>query len=169
MFAHCVALSVNAVHEAWNRRPRALAHADRLAQAVELDMTAAGWAPTVDNYLGRVTKARIAQAVREGRGEQAAAALDGLKKGEMAEKAQQLLAGAGWLPEPLRTPGGAAEGSAAEWRWDGSGGQPLAAEAAVTSGTLTPDAGDEHALAPEQPIDPAAADAPAENWSTAAE
>ncbi len=42
LFAHCVGLSVNAVHEAWNRRPRALAHADRLAQAVDLDMAAAG-------------------------------------------------------------------------------------------------------------------------------
>src|SRR5262249_8130347 len=30
-FAHCVALSINAVHESWNRRPRALAHADRIA------------------------------------------------------------------------------------------------------------------------------------------
>lgn len=30
LFAHCIALSVNAVYEPWNRRPRALAHADRL-------------------------------------------------------------------------------------------------------------------------------------------
>ena len=28
-------------------------------------MVEAGWSPTVDNYLGRVTKARIVQAVRE--------------------------------------------------------------------------------------------------------
>ena len=28
-----------------------------------------------------------------------------LKKGEMAAQAQDLLAGSGWLPEPLRTPG----------------------------------------------------------------
>ncbi len=38
LFAHCVGCAVNAVHEAWNRRPRALAHADRLAEAVQLDM-----------------------------------------------------------------------------------------------------------------------------------
>jgi hypothetical protein len=31
-----------------------------------LDMAAAGWKPTVDNYLGRVPKARILEAVREG-------------------------------------------------------------------------------------------------------
>ena len=52
-----------------------------------------------------MTKARILQAVREARGEQAAQLIDHLKKGEMAEKAQDLLAGSGWLPEPLRTPG----------------------------------------------------------------
>ena len=44
LFAHCVSLSVNAVHEAWNRRPKAFVHADRLAQAVDLDM-AASWTP----------------------------------------------------------------------------------------------------------------------------
>lgn len=105
LFAHCVALSINAVHESWNRRPRALAHADRLAEAIGLDVVAAGWSPTVDNYLGRVTKARILQAVREVKGEQAAQLIDHLKKGEMAERAEDLLAGSGWLPEPLRTPG----------------------------------------------------------------
>ena len=66
LFAHIVSLSVNAVYEPWNRRPRAFAHADRLAQAVDLDMAAAGWKPTVDNFLGRVTKARILQAVARG-------------------------------------------------------------------------------------------------------
>lgn len=105
LFAHCVSLSVNAVHEAYNRRPRALAHADRLAQVVDLDMAAAGWTPTVEIYLGRVTKARIVGAVREARGDRAAQAITPLKKGEMADQAQALLADSGWLPEPLRTPG----------------------------------------------------------------
>ncbi|WP_028133733.1 ParB/RepB/Spo0J family partition protein [Bradyrhizobium japonicum] len=105
LFAHCIALSVNAVYEPWNRRPRALAHADRLADAIGLDVAAAGWSPTVDNYLGRVTKARILQAVREVKGETAAQLLEHLKKGEMAERAQELLTGSGWLPEPLRTAG----------------------------------------------------------------
>ena len=107
LFAHCVALSVNAVHETWNRRPRALAHADRIAEAVSLDVAGAGWSPTADNYFGQVTKARILDAVREVKGEQAAQLIGHLKKAEMAERAQELLAGTGWLPEPLRTPGGA--------------------------------------------------------------
>ena len=105
LFAHCIALSVNAVYEPWNRRPRALTHADRLAEEIRLDVAAAGWSPTVDNYLGRVTKARILQAVREAKGDTAAQLIEHLKKNEMAERAQELLAGSGWLPEPLRTPG----------------------------------------------------------------
>ena len=105
LFAHCVSLSLNAVYEPYNRKPRALAHADRIAEVLNLDMVVAGWTPTVENYLGRVTKARILGAVREGRGERAAQLIDHLKKTEMAEKAQELLAGSGWLPEPLRTPG----------------------------------------------------------------
>src|SRR5690606_19237028 len=84
---------------------RALAHADRLAQAVELDMAAAGWRPTVDTFLGRVTKARILQAVAEAKGQRNADRIEHLKKAEMAERAEALLTETGWLPEPLRTPG----------------------------------------------------------------
>jgi ParB family chromosome partitioning protein len=102
LFAHVVSLSVNAVHEAWNRRPRALHHADQLARAVDLDMAAAGWKPTVDNFLGRVTKARILQAVSEAKGPRAAERIAHLKKGDMAREAETLLTETGWLPEPLR-------------------------------------------------------------------
>jgi len=42
---------------------------------------------------------------RFARGERAAQRTEHLKKGEMAEQAQALLAGSSWLPEPLRTPG----------------------------------------------------------------
>ena len=65
-------------------------------------MVAAGWRPTVDNYLGRVTKPRILEAVREAKGEPSAQLIDHLKKGEMAREAERLLEGTGWLPEPLR-------------------------------------------------------------------
>jgi ParB family chromosome partitioning protein len=108
LFAHCVALSVNAVYEPWNRRPRALSHADRIAEAVKLDVAAAGWSPTASNYFGRVTKARIVQAVREAKGAAAAQHIEHLKKGAMAVRAEELLAGSAWIPEPLRTPGWAA-------------------------------------------------------------
>ena len=104
LFAHCVAHGVNAVHEAYNPRPRALAHADRLAAAVNLDMAQA-WTPTAENFIGRVTKARIVEAVREACGDAAADRLTGMKKPDMVAAAEVQLASTGWLPEPLRTPG----------------------------------------------------------------
>ena len=104
LFAHCVGLTVNAVSDVYNRRPKAIAHADRLAKALALDMAAVGWRPTVDNYLGRITKGRIVEAVREAKGDMAADHIRPLKKAEMAKAAEELLTGSGWLPEPLRTP-----------------------------------------------------------------
>ncbi|WP_316162846.1 ParB/RepB/Spo0J family partition protein [Bradyrhizobium sp. SZCCHNRI20481] len=103
LFAHCVALTVNAVKLPWERRPRALATADRLAQAVELHMTGY-WRPTARSYLGRVTKAHILDAVREGVSTEAAERIADMKKRDMAEAAEQLLAATGWLPALLRTP-----------------------------------------------------------------
>jgi ParB/RepB/Spo0J family partition protein len=112
LFAHCASSAVNALHEPANRysEARVYAHgvrrrldqADVLARAVGLDMVAAGWKPTVDNYLGRVTKPRILDAVREAKGEQSVQLIDHLKKGDMAREAERLLDGTGWLPAPLR-------------------------------------------------------------------
>jgi ParB family chromosome partitioning protein len=111
LLAHCVAFGVNALHERINPYgngvsqhglDQRLREADRLARATGLDMVEMGWRPTVGNYLGRVTKARILEAVREGVGEQAAQLIDHLKKPEMAKEAERLLADSGWLPEPLR-------------------------------------------------------------------
>ncbi len=105
LFAHCIGLTINAVHQPYDRRPKALRHAGRLASAVALDMAAAGWKPTVDAFLGRVTKARILDAVREAKGDKPAERIAHLKKAEMAKEAERLLDGTGWLPEPLRTAG----------------------------------------------------------------
>ncbi len=105
LFAHCVASTINAVYQAYDRRPKAIAHASRLAEAVKLDMAAAGWRPTVDAYLNRVSKARILDAVREAKGDAAAERIAHFKKAEMAKAAEDLLAGTAWVPEPLRTPG----------------------------------------------------------------
>jgi ParB family chromosome partitioning protein len=105
LFAHCVASTINAVYQAYDRRPKAIAHASRLAEAVKLDMAAAGWRPTVDAYLNRVSKARILDAVREAKGDAAAERIAHFKKVEMAKAAEDLLAGTAWVPEPLRTPG----------------------------------------------------------------
>ena len=68
-------------------------------------MAEAGFRTTAENYLGRVTKPRILEAVREGAGERAAGLIDHLKKADMAKEAERLLAETGWLPEPLRMAG----------------------------------------------------------------
>jgi ParB family transcriptional regulator, chromosome partitioning protein len=103
LLAHCVALTVNAVRLPWERKPRAIATADRLAEAVSLDMTGY-WGPTVRTYLGRITKARILEAVREGVSVEAADRMADMKKPDMAEAAEQLLAATDWLPALMRTP-----------------------------------------------------------------
>lgn len=102
LLAYCVARAIDAVKAPWSGDPTRLAHADALAQAVGLDM-ADHWTPTVGTYLGRVTKARIAEAVREGASERDAEAISGFKKAEMAAEAERLLAGKRWLPAILRT------------------------------------------------------------------
>ena len=105
LFAHCVSLTVNAIHEAFNRQPRALAHAGQVAEVLSVNLVDAGWMPTADNYLGRVTKAQILEAVREAKGDDAVDRIAHLKKGDMATAAEKLLAGTGWLPDVLRTRG----------------------------------------------------------------
>ncbi|ARW15212.1 MULTISPECIES: ParB/RepB/Spo0J family partition protein [Acetobacteraceae] len=113
LLAHCLSFGVNALYErmpaygAVSQRSvtERLKRADRLASALSLDLVEAGWQPTVENYLGRVTKARILQAVREARGDEAAERIAHLKKPDMAREAERLLEGSGWLPEALRTVG----------------------------------------------------------------
>ncbi|WP_041345169.1 ParB/RepB/Spo0J family partition protein [Nitrobacter winogradskyi] len=102
LFAHCASQTINAVKLPWERKPRAHATADKLATALALDMTA-NWTPTVRTYLGRVTKALILDAVREAVSDEAADRLASVKKQPMAEAAEQLLAGTGWLPPLMRT------------------------------------------------------------------
>ncbi len=102
LLAHCVSLTVDAV-----RSPKAMGnaevqqHADALAAALSLDMTAY-WQPTAEGYFARVPKAVVIKAVREGSCPEAAQTLSDLKKQPMAERAEKLLAGKGWLPEILR-------------------------------------------------------------------
>ncbi|MEM7397307.1 MAG: ParB/RepB/Spo0J family partition protein [Pseudomonadota bacterium] len=103
LFAHCVAMTVNAVQEPHYRKLRQIAHADILASTLGLDMVKAGWTPTADSYLGHVTKAQILAAVREAKGDKDADRIAGFKKPDMVEAAEELLGGTGWLPQPLRT------------------------------------------------------------------
>lgn len=102
LFAHCASLTVNAVKQPWEQRPRAQRTAGRLATALTLDMSQ-HWRPTVRSYLGRVTKAHILAAVREACGNEAAERIADTKKAQMAEAAEQLLGSTDWLPSLLRS------------------------------------------------------------------
>lgn len=102
LLAHCVSLTVDAV-KLPTRMDVAEAHADRLFQALDYDM-AEVWTPTAANYLGRVSKERILEAVREGVSKEAAENLASMKKSAMAEAAEQRLKDRRWLPPVLRTP-----------------------------------------------------------------
>jgi ParB family chromosome partitioning protein len=102
LFGHCAGLTVNALHEAFARSNKRR-HGHQLTETVNLDMGAQGFITTAANYLGRITKQQILDTVAEAKGQDTADLLAGLKKKEMAAEAERLLAGAGWLPEPLRT------------------------------------------------------------------
>ncbi|MBB2169653.1 ParB N-terminal domain-containing protein [Gluconacetobacter aggeris] len=112
LLAHCLSFGINALYDRAMPQGRIsprmiderLARAGRLATVLQLDLVEAGWQPTVDNYLGRVTKTRILEAVREARGDEAADRIAYLKKPDMAQEAERLLEGSGWLPVALRTP-----------------------------------------------------------------
>ncbi len=103
LLAHCTAGSVNGL---WRRSDAResdrLRQADTLAAALELDM-GAWWQPTRVSYFNQVTKDGILSAVTEGISKQAAENIATLKKGQMAQRAEELLKETGWLPEPLCT------------------------------------------------------------------
>jgi ParB family transcriptional regulator, chromosome partitioning protein len=60
------------------------------------------WEPTPEAFLNHVSKAQIAQALKEGGAGSEASAAAGMKKGELTTLAATQLAGKGWLPEPLK-------------------------------------------------------------------
>ncbi len=103
LLAFCAACSVNAVVKPHERSDDRVAHADRLAVALNLDM-AQWWQPTGAAYLAHVPKARILEAVREGVNASAAENLAKLKKDALVSHAEQRLAETGWLPALLRSP-----------------------------------------------------------------
>lgn len=130
LLTHCASRTVNALRLPWDRKPRSLQTADRLATTLALDV-AKDWTPTVDSYLGHVTKAHIVEAVTEGVSEDAARRIADMKKPDMAQTAEQLLAGTGWLPAVLRTPE-PEQPAPVEAEEVGSAEQPSEAEAPET-------------------------------------
>jgi len=104
LLAHCAGCTVNAVRKPHEREDaERFSHADRLAKALGLDM-GQWWQPTAASYLGRVSKARILEAVQEAVSPEAAENLGTMKKDALVAEAEQRLSGTGWLPLLLRSP-----------------------------------------------------------------
>lgn len=101
LMAACVARAANAGARTWTTPEGSQCIAAQVATAAGLDMRTC-WTATKDSYLGRVPKALIVEAVREGAGARAAGQIAGSKKDVMVADAEQLLAGTGWLPSILR-------------------------------------------------------------------
>ena len=102
LMACCAGVGVYAVRDPHDRKPDALAHAETLATATGLDMTGT-WSATAASYFSRVSKARVLEAVTEATSPEEAGRIAGFKKGHMAEAAERLVEGRGWLPPGLRT------------------------------------------------------------------
>ena len=98
LLAVCTACTLNAVQS--REAPQPIA--DAIAAAVDLDMSH-WWEPTAEGYLNSVPKAKVVDAVRQAAGAEAAAGIEGLKKGEAVALAEQRLQGTRWLPPVLRT------------------------------------------------------------------
>lgn len=113
LMACCAGVGLLAVRDPHDRRPGAWMQAEALATAVGLDM-AGTWSATAASYFSRVPKARVLEAVTEAVGAEEAGRIVGFKKGDMAEAAERLVEGKGWLPSMLRVaspePEGANEG-----------------------------------------------------------
>lgn len=100
LLAFCVGRTLDAVR-AFGGRGAALAHAEVLASATQLDMSAF-WKPTAERYLSRVTKAHVLAALAEAVSPDTAQRLSGLKKGDLIVAAEPGLVRARWLPTVLR-------------------------------------------------------------------
>jgi ParB family chromosome partitioning protein len=108
LMACCAGVGLYAVRDPHDRRPGALAQAETLATAVGLNM-AETWSATAASYFSRVPKARVLDAVTEAVNPEEAGRIAGFRKADMAEAAERLVEGKGWLPVPLRTVSDAAE------------------------------------------------------------
>ena len=103
LLAPLVARGIDAGPQDWTTERGATSEAAQLARIALLDMRL-WWKADAASYFGRVPKAMILDAVRDGAGMAAAAGVSGLKKAPMADAATRQLDGKDWLPSLLRLP-----------------------------------------------------------------
>ncbi|WP_157803360.1 MULTISPECIES: ParB/RepB/Spo0J family partition protein [Hyphomicrobiales] len=104
LLAFAASHSLNAVEAKFHGRDKALAHANEIGRALNVDMR--NWfEPTGDAYLSHLNKKSIEAVVAEVKGEEAATAIRAAgKKAEAVAIAERMVANTGWLPEPVRIP-----------------------------------------------------------------
>jgi ParB family chromosome partitioning protein len=101
LLAYAAAHSVNAVERKFNSRKDALAHADQIGRALDVDMR--DWfETTAESYFSHVNRPTIRAVVAEVRGDDFAAGIAGMKKGEAVEYAAKAIKDSGWLPPHVR-------------------------------------------------------------------
>jgi ParB family chromosome partitioning protein len=103
--AYCIAPSINVMQgramseNTSSARPVTASHA--LAGLIGLDM--ADWRQaTAENFFGSVSKGKLVEAVRETKGNEAAARLEKMKKADAVAAASAAIEGTRWLPTLLR-------------------------------------------------------------------
>jgi ParB family chromosome partitioning protein len=102
LLAFVAATSVDGVQRKLDRPGSSrLTHANALSRSLELDM-AQWFKPTSGNYFAHITRERILADIDDATGAHAPA-LEKLKKSELAVRAEQLVSGTSWLPQPLRS------------------------------------------------------------------
>lgn len=99
LVAFLTALSIDVI-ESKHKPCRRIASA-ALAKACDLDL-ARWYRPAAETYFAKVPRASIVLAVEEATGKPAAPGWLKLKRGELAKKAEKLVAPTKWLPAPLR-------------------------------------------------------------------
>ena len=98
LLAFCAAVSVDTISGSENTPPQDVAE---LMGALNLDM-ADWWQPTRENYLDHVSKDRILSVMTEAASPAQAKAMRGLRKEQLAQKAEEELTALRWLPLNFR-------------------------------------------------------------------
>jgi len=102
LLAVSAAHGIDAVREKGTRADAdRLLHADALAEALQLDMTA-WFRPTAANYFSRVNRTLIMEAMTEAGLPARTRVWAKMKKADLAALAERETAETGWLPQPLR-------------------------------------------------------------------
>ena len=101
LLAFAAAKTINAIQLPHYERSKQRNHADKLAQALGMDMKE-WFTPTAANYFSRISKTGIEQALTEAKGADFAEGVSSMKKADAAAYAERQIAGTGWLPEQMR-------------------------------------------------------------------